>query len=100
MSSYQRRTTAARSFAVFLRQAGSARSAASIAARVSAAPHLGTVPMISAVAGLSTLIVAPDRASVHAPSMSLAVRNNFESVRETPVGTMDGVAMTYLIGAA
>ena len=69
ISSYQRRTIAARSFAVFLRQAGSALPAASIAVRVSAVPHFGTVPMTSPVAGLSTLIVPPDFACTHAPSM-------------------------------
>jgi hypothetical protein len=55
--------------AVFFRHAGSAFSAASMAVRVSAAPHFGTVPMISPVAGLSTLIVALDFAFTHAPSM-------------------------------
>jgi hypothetical protein len=57
--SYQRRSTAARSFAVFLRHSGKARFAASIALRVSAPPNFGTVPTISPVAGLSTLIVPP-----------------------------------------
>ena len=48
--------------AVFFRHSGNARSAASIASRVSAAPSFGTVPTISPVAGLSTSIVAPPRA--------------------------------------
>jgi hypothetical protein len=58
----------ARSFAVLRRHAGNARSAASIAARVSSAPSFGTVPMTSPVAGLSTGMVAPEREAIHAPS--------------------------------
>jgi hypothetical protein len=69
ISSNQRRTAAARSFAVFFRHPTNARSAASIAVRVSAPPNFGTVPMISPVAGLSTLMVPPDAALTHAPSM-------------------------------
>ena len=66
ISSNQRRITFARSFAVLARHAGSARAAASIAARVSAAVNFGTVPMTSPVAGLSTSIVA--RPATHTPS--------------------------------
>ena len=71
ISSNQRRRTAARSLPVFLlpgrgnaRVGGVDRLAASRPRRV-----LGTVPMISPVAGLSTAIVPPDRASTHSPSM-------------------------------
>ena len=65
--SCQRRSTAARSLAVFLRQAGQAALAASMARRVSAAPIRGTVPICSPVAGLLTLIVWPPSASAQAP---------------------------------
>jgi hypothetical protein len=68
ISSNHFRSAAARSFAVFARHAGKARLAASIASRVSAAPNFGTVPTMSPVAGLSTLIVAPPRALTQAPS--------------------------------
>lgn len=66
--SNQRRITAARSFAGLRRHAGNSRAAAAIAARVSARPSFGTVPMVSPVAGLSTSI-EPWPASTHAPSM-------------------------------
>ena len=69
INSYQRRRTAARSFAVFFRHAGNARAAASIASRVSMPLRRGTVPMTAPVAGSSTGIVAPERAPTHAPSM-------------------------------
>ena len=67
-SSNHLRRMAARSLAVFARQAGRARSAASIARRVSATPTLGTVPIISPLAGSVTLIVLPSSAPIHAPS--------------------------------
>src|SRR6266545_1735047 len=53
ISSNQRRSTAARSLAVVLRQARNARDAASIACCVSARPSFGTVPTTSPVAGLA-----------------------------------------------
>ncbi len=67
--SYQRRSTCARSFAVFARQAGWAASAASIARRVSAAPQRGSSASSSPVAGFSTSNVSPESASTQSPSM-------------------------------
>ena len=49
------------------RQPGKARSAASIAWRVSSAPIRGTVPKVSPVAGLVTGIVPRFNASTHSP---------------------------------
>jgi hypothetical protein len=60
---------AARSLASIPRQPGSARCAASIARRVSAAPMRGTSATTSPEAGLTTAKVAPESASTHAPSM-------------------------------
>jgi len=51
------------------RQAGKAALAASTAERVSWVPILGTVPMISPVAGLFTGMVPPSTASSHWPLM-------------------------------
>jgi hypothetical protein len=59
----------ARSLADFLRQAGQAALAASMARRVSAAPISGMVPSCSPVAGLVTASVAPLSASLHSPLM-------------------------------
>jgi len=67
MSSNHLRKIAARSFAVFARNAGHAASAASMAWQVSAVPALGTVPSFSPVAGLLTSIVATLSASSHVP---------------------------------
>jgi hypothetical protein len=55
--------------AVVLLQLLNARSAASIARRVSVTPIFGTVPITSPLAGSSTLIVARSSASTQAPSM-------------------------------
>jgi hypothetical protein len=60
---------ALRSRAVFARHAGHARSAASIARRVSLAPITGTVPMRCPLAGLWISSVAFESASAHAPSI-------------------------------
>jgi len=59
----------ARSLAVFLRQAGHAALAASMARRVSTAAMYGIVPRISSVAGLFTSTVRLESASVHLPLM-------------------------------
>ena len=59
----------ARSLAVFLRQAGQAAFAASIARRVSLAPMNGTVPSTSPFAGLVTSTVRLESASAHLPLM-------------------------------
>jgi hypothetical protein len=57
-----------RSFAVRAAHSGKAVAAASMARRVSAAPRLGTVPIVSPVAGFVTAAVPPPSASIHAPS--------------------------------
>ena len=56
------------SFAVRAFQAGSARSAASIARRVSDAPRRGTSTIVSPVAGFTTGNVSPLSASTQQPS--------------------------------
>ena len=66
--SYHLRRTWARSLAVLARQAGKARFAASMAARVSAAENAGTVPITLPSAGFTTSVVRPDLASSHLPS--------------------------------
>src|SRR5204862_332381 len=81
MRSNQRRRMAARSLAVFLLQAGKARLAASMAWRVSAALSFGTVPMISPVAGLSTLSDWPEAAWTHCPLTEEASRKSRGSLR-------------------
>jgi hypothetical protein len=60
--------TAARWYAVVPDQAGSARSAAAIAASVSARPPSAACPMTSPVAGSVTAKVAPPSAGRHCPS--------------------------------
>jgi len=65
INSYHLRSTAPRSLPVLARHAGHAASAASIAARVSAAPMSGTVPMTRPFAGSTTGSVAPLSASHH-----------------------------------
>ncbi len=67
-SSDHLRMIVARSFAVLARQAGQALLAASMARRVSLAPKFGAVPMRVEVAGLTTVKVALESASIHAPS--------------------------------
>src|SRR5215472_7607998 len=74
MSSYQRRSTAARSRAVCAAHAGKAAAAVSMARLVSAAPMSGTVPIGSRVAGFSTGWVAPEAASTHLPPRKARVR--------------------------
>jgi len=69
ISSYHLRSTVARSFAGFARHAGSARCAASIARRVSAAPMSVTSTIFSPVAGSLTAKRPPASASTHLPSM-------------------------------
>src|SRR5882724_12060574 len=84
------RRTLARSLAVFLRQAGQAALAASIARRVSAVPMFGIVPRISPVAGLVTSIVFPESASTHLLSMKHCCRNRLLSLigRGAAVGAL------------
>ncbi len=77
--SNSRRRMAARSLASMALQAGSARLAASMARRVSAAPSAGTSPTTSPVAGFFTAMVLPLSASIHLPSMQFACRNNVGS---------------------
>ena len=67
-SNHLRRITA-RSFAVFARHAGHARSAASTARFASAPPMRGTVPSTAPVAGLCTAMVFRSPASAQPPSM-------------------------------
>jgi hypothetical protein len=69
MSSYQRRSTRARSSALFARQLTKARLAASIARRVSTAVASGTVLTSAPVAGLRTCRTAPLSALTHWPSI-------------------------------
>ena len=64
----------ARSFAVVAFQPGSARAAASIARRVSAAPNRGTSAIVSPVAGFDTGKTAESSLSVHVPSTNARVR--------------------------
>jgi hypothetical protein len=59
---------AARSRASIPRQDGSARCAAAIARRVSAAPIRGTSAIVRPVAGSATANVEPESASTQAPS--------------------------------
>ena len=66
------RTIVARSEAVRARQAGSAASAAAIAARVSTGPQRGTVPNSSPVDGFRTATVSS--VAIHAPSMNARSR--------------------------
>ncbi len=69
---------AARSAAVFARQAGKAREAASTARFVSLRPLFGTEPRSTLVAGLVTgMASAP--AAIHSPSMRFAlfIRSGF-----------------------
>ncbi len=68
MSSYHLRTIAQRSFATSARHAGKAAAAAAIARRVSAAPHIGIVPIVRPFAGFTTGAVAPSSASRQPPS--------------------------------
>lgn len=67
MISDQRRRMTERSDAVFARHRCQALFADSIARRVSTAPILGMVPMVSFVAGFVTGMVSPLSASVHSP---------------------------------
>jgi hypothetical protein len=60
---------AARSLASMERQPGSARWAASMARRVSAAPIRGTSAMTAPVAGFVTTNVSRESPSTQAPSM-------------------------------
>jgi hypothetical protein len=67
--SYHLRSTAARSLAVFARQPGNARPAASIARRVSATPMSATCTRVAPVAGFVTGNIRPLSAAAHWPSM-------------------------------
>ena len=67
---------AERSFAVAWRHSTWARSAASIARRVSAVPHFATSATTLPLAGLSTGCVSPLSASHHLPSMYAWVLSN------------------------
>ncbi|CAI8356293.1 MAG: Uncharacterised protein [Chloroflexota bacterium] len=60
----------ARSLAVFDRQPGKAFSAASMARRVSAVPHLAVSAITSPVAGFVTGVLSPESASIHSPSIN------------------------------
>src|SRR5215208_4149036 len=78
MRACRRRRMAARSAAVFARQAGKAREAASTARFVSLRPLFGTEPRSTLVAGLVTgMASAP--AAIHSPSMRFAlfIRSGF-----------------------
>ncbi len=68
ISSNQRRMMIARCLPVWLRHAGHAALAASMAARTSSAPSEGTRPISAPVAGSVTSIVLPSLASIHLPS--------------------------------
>src|SRR4051812_35465407 len=72
MRACRRRRMAARSAAVFARQAGNAREAASIARFVSFRPLFGTEPRSTLVAGFVTgMASAP--AAIHSPSIRFAL---------------------------
>ncbi|CEE10191.1 succinate-semialdehyde dehydrogenase domain protein [Escherichia coli] len=66
--------------AVSARQAGRARLAASIAARVSSAPIFGTLPSLSPFAGLVTSMASPLLASSHSPLINACWRNKLLSL--------------------
>jgi len=76
----QRRSACARTIAVVADHDGSAAAAASIAARVSAAPSFATETSVSPVAGLTTSNVAPppspSSARVHASAMKPSSRRS------------------------
>src|ERR1700758_261183 len=74
MSSYQRRSSDARSRALCAAHAGKAAAAVSMARRVSVAPMSGTVPIGSRGAGVSTGWGAPEGASTHLPPRKARVR--------------------------
>src|SRR6184192_2338050 len=99
-SSYQRRSTAARSLAVSAAHAGNAWLAASMARRVSAAPISGTVPIGSRVAGFTTWCVAPLMASTHLPPMKARLRSRSGSRnfmwRPSPYSTLDRLAAGHM----
>src|SRR5690606_3268406 len=68
------RRSFARSLAEVFFQEWNAASAASMARRVSARPHFGTVPIVCPLAGLTTSIVSPESAWTQEPPMRLASR--------------------------
>src|SRR5258706_5842341 len=75
------RSNAARAWAVIALQAGKARCAASIAARVSCSSHAGTLPTCWPEAGSSTSSSRPLRATVHSPPMKACCRSRAMSSR-------------------
>jgi hypothetical protein len=68
ISSYQRRSTAARSFAVLACHAGKAAAAAAIARAVSAAVISGTSASLPPLAGSLTAKLRPSSAASQRPS--------------------------------
>ena len=73
------------------RHSGSARCAASIARRVSAAPSRGTRAIVSPVAGLSTGNVSPESASIQAPSTYAWLRSSSGSRSDRLVVSAEGI---------
>ena len=85
----------ARSFAGRRFHAGSARSAAASARRVSAAPMRGTSAIVSPVAGLITGNVSPESASTHLPSTKAWRRSRAGSTTVTDRTIIERMAAQF-----